>query len=203
MRILAMFLVVACLLAGCAAASTANSTVVPSPTTVPTVKPNPLFTSNGHGEPRTIGYWLLWNSCAEGNQSATARANGGRASGWVVMDDLLVDPGIMLGAVPVESCTYGVNLLQGNGRQGINRQGDAAYALATQLLTAQLNLASGSEYCAASDQAVQAAQLLLLGLKFDGTKGYLAPPSASLDRETAIMLTEQLANYNSGTLCVP
>lgn len=53
------------------------------------------------------------------------------------------------------------------------------FTLAAQLLAAQLNLATGSEYCPASDQAVSQAQLLLLKLNFDGTSGYLDPPLAN------------------------
>ena len=160
-----------------------------------------MFTSNGDGEPRTTGYWLLWNSCAEGNQAETARANGGREAGWVILDDLLVDPGILVGEVQVETCLQGVSLLQGKDLQGNDHQNDPAYILAAQLMAAQLNLATGSEYCPGSDQAVSAAQLLLLSLGFNGSGGYLGPPAANQDVETAKLLIDQLGSYNSGDLC--
>ena len=73
--------------------------------------------------------------------------------------------------------------------------------LAAQLLTAQLNLAAGAEYCPAVDEAVQAAQLLLLSLGFDGSVGYLGLEQAPEDREIARFLVEQLAGYNTGSLC--
>jgi hypothetical protein len=108
----------------------------PSPTPLPpTPAPtaDPFFASQGGGEPRTVGYWLLWNSCAEGNKADIARANGGRAAGWVILDDLLDDPGILLGA-----------LLRARDADGVERTGDVAYDLA-----AQLNLAVGAEFCPA------------------------------------------------------
>ncbi len=199
MRIFSLLLTLTCLLSACAKPPT------PAPTRVPTAVPSPtaesLFTSSGGGEPRSPGYWLIWNTCAEGNQSAVAKANGGRAAGWIVMEDLLSDPGILLGELQVETCQQGVNLLRSMNLQGTEMKNDAAYALASQLLAAQLNLAIGSEYCLASDQAVRAAQLLLLGLGFQGTGRYLTLLSASQNLETAQILTVQLASYNTGALC--
>lgn len=119
------------------------------------------------------------------------------------MDDLLADPGMLIGALQIETCEQGVNLLQTRNLQGVEMKNDTAYTLAAQLLAAQLNLAVGSEYCPASDQAVSQAQLLLLQLEFDGTGNYLGPPIASTNTESAKNLTEQLANYNHGLLCVP
>lgn len=119
------------------------------------------------------------------------------------MDDLLADPGILVGTLSVETCEQGVKLLQGMNLQGFEMKNDAAYNLATQLFATQLNLAVGSEYCSASDQAVAEAQLLLLELNFDGMGSYLGPPRADNNVETANFLTEQLINYNNGTLCVP
>lgn len=159
--------------------------------------------SMGGGEPRSTGYWLIWNTCAEGNQAESARANGGRDAGWILMDDLLADPGILIGVLQVETCEQGVHLLQVMSSQGVEMKNDPAYALAAQLITAQLNLAVGSEYCPASDQAVSRAQLLLLELKFNGTGRYLGPPLVSANLENAIKLTEELTDYNSGSLCVP
>jgi hypothetical protein len=118
------------------------------------------------------------------------------------MDDLLTDPGILVGVLQVATCKQGVNLLQIKNLQGTEMKNNAAYNLAAQLLAAQLNLAAGSEYCPASDQTISQAQLLLLELNFDGTGGYLDPPKSNQDVETAGKLIEQLTNYNTGTLCV-
>lgn len=163
--------------------------------------PDPQFKSTDGGEPRSSGYWLIWNTCAKGNQSEAARNNGGREAGWVLMDDLFTDPGILIGALVMESCEQGVNILQARDLQGNEMKNDAAYSLAAQLLVAQLNLAVGSTYCPASDQAVNEAQSLLLELNFDGTGAYLGPPLANLQIEKAQSLARQLANYNAGALC--
>lgn len=164
---------------------------------------DPQFESSSGGEPRSSGYWLVWNTCAENNQSEIAQANGGREAGWILMDDLLADPGILIGTLEVITCQQGINLLYGLDLHGVNRGNDAAYVLAVQLLAAQLNLSVGSEYCPASDQAMSEAQLLLLELDFDGTGGYLGPPLASQEMDKAKSLTEQLESYNTGALCVP
>lgn len=200
-----LFLTLTCMVAlsACAPSKSTPSPLAVStvPPIEPTQVPDVFYQSSGGGEPRGTGYWLLWNSCAEGNQAETARANGGRAAGWIIMDDLLADPGILVGAIAVESCPQGVNLLQGRDAQGVVRQSDPAYTLAAQLLAAQLNLATGSEYCPAVDQAVQAGQLLLISLDFNGSGSYLGPPAANPDVETAIALIDQLSKYNSGVLC--
>jgi hypothetical protein len=162
-----------------------------------------LFISSGGGEPRTTGYWLLWNSCSEGNQAETARANGGQEAGWIILDDLLADPGVLIGMLQVETCQQGADLLQGRDLAGADHGNDPAYTLAAQLLAAQLNLASGAKTCPGAEGAVKAAQLLLLSLGFDGTQGYLGPPVASQDRDTALILAAELAKYNGGALCSP
>jgi len=192
--IMASILVIAC-----TAPPKQSSAPLPTPTIGPAQ--DPMLQSNGGGEPRSPAYWLIWNTCAEANQSETARANGGWEAGWIIMDDLLIDPGVLIGTLQIETCQQGVSLLQVKNLQGTEMKNDAAYALAAQLLAAQLNLATNSEYCPASDQAVSAAQLLLLALNFDGTKGYLGPPLANPDVSTAKTLAEQLVNYNNGTLC--
>jgi hypothetical protein len=48
---------------------------------------------------------------------------------------------------------------------------------------------------------VQAAQLLLVALGFDGSGGYLGPPVANQEVETASLLAGQLLSYNTGELC--
>jgi hypothetical protein len=72
------------LLSGCSRAGL----VAVTPTTVSTPEgpsahstPDPYFQSDGGGEPRSAGYWLLWNGCVEGNKADVAAANGGRSAG--------------------------------------------------------------------------------------------------------------------------
>jgi hypothetical protein len=182
--------------------------IPPTSTTAPTAIPpspaptaDPFFASTGGGEPRTAGYWLIWNACAEDNKADVAAANGGREAGWIILDDLLEDPGIWLGDLAVETCEQGVASLRGQDTSGMEKPDDAAYKLAAGLVVAQLNLAVGAEYCPAVDQAVRAGQLLLVSLSFDGAGDYLGPDQAPEDREVALFLVEQLGLYNAGQLC--
>lgn len=164
---------------------------------------DPATASTGGGEPRSTSYWLLWNSCAPDNRAETARTNGGRAAGWIILDDLLADPGVLIGEMEVTTCAQGVALLQQQAVSGEDRSSDPAYGLAAQLFTAQLNLAAGAASCPAAEQAVQAAQLLLLSLDFQGTGTYLTPDSPNpRDRALAGELADILARYNAGALCV-
>ena len=185
----------------CATPPKQSTFLFPTPTSEPVQ--DPMLKSNGGGEPRSPDYWLAWNSCAEGNQSAVAATNGGKEAGWIIMDDLLTDRGMLIGTLQIETCQQGVSLLQAQNLQGTEMKNDAAYTLASQLLAAQLNLATGSEYCPASDKTVSQAQLLLLELNFDGTQSYLGPPQANANVENAKKLTEELVSYNNGTLCIP
>ncbi|MHB1317167.1 MAG: hypothetical protein ACYCYF_00960, partial [Anaerolineae bacterium] len=95
--------------AGCAAPRSPVPAVTPEHTPIPRAAVEPLFVSDGGGEPRSAGYWMLWNNCAPENRAKMARANGGRAAGWILMEDLLADPGILLGELPVETCAQGLN----------------------------------------------------------------------------------------------
>lgn len=162
---------------------------------------DPRFQSNGGGEPRSLGYWMIWNTCAEDNLSETAKTNGGREAGWILMDDLIADPGILIGTARVETCQQGLNLLQSKNIQNIDMKNDVAYSLAAHLFGAHLNLAAGSEYCPALDQVVYETQMLLLELDFDGTGSYLTPPQAGQNLEEAEASLEQLSSYNTGELC--
>ena len=191
------------------AACSPSSPVTPSPTAslpttlLPTATPDvdPFFQSHGSGEPRSTGYWLLWNSCAPGNKAETAAANGGREAGWVILDDLLAAPGVLLGELTIDSCELAINLLQAQDSTGLDHSADVAYSLAAQLLAAQLNLAAGAEYCPAVDQAVRAGQLLLIKQGFNATGGYFSVVENSQDRQAADFLVEQLIEYKTGNLC--
>jgi hypothetical protein len=200
-----MLLLAACLLvAGCGSPTPIPPTATPAPTAIPpTPAPteDPFFASTGGGEPRTAGYWLIWNSCAEDNRADVAAANGGREAGWFIMDDLLDDPGVWLGDLAVDTCEQGLAFLHGQDADGAEKPDDAAYQMASGLVAAQLNLAVGGEYCPAIDQAVRAGQLLLVSLGFDGTGDYLGPDQAPEDRDVALFLVEQLGLYNAGQLC--
>lgn len=177
------------------------ATTIPIQPTLANEVDDGYFESSGSGEPRSSAYWLQWNTCMEGNQSAIAAANGGREAGWILLDDLLEEPGLLVGPLQVETCGKAVNLLQLKDLSDQERSNDPAYILAGQLAVAQLNLAAGSEYCQASDEAVSGAQMLLLSLEFNGMGSYLGPPRESPDLATAHTFIDQLASYNLGTLC--
>lgn len=106
--------------------------------------------------------------------------------------------GILLAQIQMESCQQGLSVFQSKNLKGMELKLDAAYPLA-----ARLKLATGSESCYASDQAVSKAQLLLRKLHFDAKGSYLGYPLANKDLETTWNLEEQLTGYNSGALCLP
>lgn len=147
----------------------------------------------GAGGPRSSAYWVRWSTCGEGSRAETAAANGGRAAGWFLVDDLLSDPGIALGNHPVPTCEEGVAILE-------RPASDLVGGLARQLFTAQLNLNAGSEACPAAEELVIAGNTLLSLLEYDGS----AIDPDSLDAkiaESVARVTTLLTIYNSGVLC--
>lgn len=153
--------------------------------------------SNQSGEPRPPAYWILWNACAPENRAEVAAANGSRAAGWILMDDLLAKPGISLGDLPVENCEQGLALLQGLTLNG-EETDDPLYDLASQLLAAELNLNLGAETCPIAEEAAVGGHMVLSSVKFNGTGTYFTTieVSAAVPR-----LLELLQGYNSGELC--
>jgi hypothetical protein len=197
-------LLIMLLLAACRGSAPDSQTQTPSPVpplAIPEDTPDPFFLSDGAGEPRSPGYWLLWNSCAPDNRAAQAAANGGRAAGWVILDDLLLDPGILLGPLQVASCQEGINLLSASDLDGQARSDDPTYQVAQALLSAQLNLAIGAELCPAVDESVRAGQVLLLAVDFNGRGDYADLLESKELGEVAVFLIEQLGMYNRGALC--
>lgn len=146
----------------------------------------------GDGEPRSSRYWVVWSSCGEGSQADVAAANGGREAGWIILDDLLADPGISLGDHPVVTCQDGVTILT-TGSDPLQR-------LARQVLTAELNRNAGSESCGAADESIPVAQALLASFHRAGTTDS-APSLEPDDAESVDRLVDLLAAYNSGELC--
>jgi hypothetical protein len=150
------------------------------------------------GDPRMSGYWAKWNSCAQDNRATQAAAHGGRASGWILMDDLISNPGIQIGDFQVKTCEVGLAILS---RQTIDDKdyNELVYELAKQLLTAELNLNTGAETCPISEEAVIGAHLVLSNAVFNGTGEY-----SVLSEEIASAiprLVELLKGYNAGDLC--
>jgi hypothetical protein len=154
------------------------------------------------GDPRTIGYWKNWNRCSGGGQAANADANGGAASGFFLMENLLPQ---LIGNFNVDTCQKGVKILSKQDQSGKNKASDAAYELASQLLAAKLNLAAGAETCPAVQQAVMDAQALLVMINFTGSGNYLdskVKGALATKRTQALSLAATLDLYNNGGLCL-
>jgi hypothetical protein len=199
LKSLLVFLSVA-LLAACSTAPVKSLPTAVLSTPFPT--PDSLYHSDGGGEPRGPGYWLVWNTCTEGNQSATAKANGGRQAGWVLLDDLLADPGIMMGPDEVKTCQQAAAILGGKPSENTPENDLHFYRLAAALLTAQLNLAIPAESCPAVEQAVQAGQLLLVSVGYHpGNASAISSQDPAKDSQLADFLSGQLDQYNLGELC--
>ncbi len=145
--------------------------------------------SDGGGEPRSAAYWLIWNGCAQENQAETARANGGRDAGWILVDDLLEDPGMSVGGQPVGTCEQALRIL---APQGTVRLATPADRLRAELLTAELNRAAGAEGCLGVDVTLDLAQDVLGAASASDDE----PDAAIVDR-----LVGTLGEYNQGLLC--
>jgi hypothetical protein len=136
--------------------------------------------AEGAGGPRSSAYWVQWSTCGEGSRAEMAAANGGRAAGWILLDDLLADPGIALGDYSVPSCEEGVAILEPPA-------GDPV-------------LNAGSETCPAAEELMIAGNTLLSLLEYDGSA--IDPDSLEAEiAQTVSRVTALLAIYNSGVLC--
>ncbi len=195
----------ALLMASCTGSSgQASSTMEVTSTSTTGAPADPLAdlppearTSAGGGDPRPPAYWAVWNTCAPSNRAAEAEANGGRPAGWVLVDDVLADPGIGLGDHVLRTCEESVALLEGRTGAG-DETSEPVYRLAGELLAAELNLTVGAESCPVAEEAVVGAHLVLAAANFDGAS------SSPLDGEAGgalPRLLDLLGAYNSGGLC--
>jgi hypothetical protein len=176
----------------------------PTPTTITpgdplSDVPDEARVATRQGDPRTAAYWAVWNTCAPENRADVAAANGGRAAGWILVDDLIADPGIQLGDYPVTTCEEGLALLQGQDARGDDTN-DPIYPLAAGLLAAELNLNAGAETCSIAEEAVLGSHLVLADAGFDGSGEYTAATTGEV-AEAIPRLVGLLAAYNSGELC--
>lgn len=192
------FLMMISLLLG-ACGSTPTST--PMRTLPPTPTIDPYFMSIGGGDPRTPGYWLLWNTCMPGNNSETAKVNGGKDAGWYLLDDFLVDPGIKLGGLSVETCLQATQLLQMQDSSGIDHKDLTDFHLASALLAAELNLSAKAASCPAVVDAVLGSMRILNEIGFDGQQTDLLADADEKQAADAILFTTALEQYNQGVLC--
>lgn len=159
--------------------------------------PDVARAATGVADQRPSASWVSWSSCGDDSQAATAAANGGRAAGWILVDDLLDDPGIALGDYVVPTCPEAVDLLE-RADDALTTE-DPANALAGQLLTAELNLNVGAETCPAAEEVVVAGHVVLSEVDFRGPGIRRDDPVLASDGPARI--TELLAAYNRGELC--
>jgi hypothetical protein len=169
------------------------------------------------GDPRTPGYWKNWNRVTGGGQQYTADQNGGWASGFWLLEDVL-DPDIGGGIYwddiladsfffQISAAEVAVDILDqreigdpGTAGDGVKHSNDAAYTLAMHLLAAQLNFGAGARSCDAARDAVLAGETLLDQYDFNGVGDYLL--SGDIDYQLALDLANTLDLYNNGELCV-
>jgi hypothetical protein len=190
-------LVVAAMLSVAACSSPTPTTITPDDFLSDV--PDAARIATRRGDPRTAAYWAVWNTCAPENRADVAAANGGRAAGWILVDDLIADPGIQLGDYPVTTCEEGLALLEGRSTAG-EKTGDPVYGLAAGLFAAELNLNAGAESCPIAEEAVLGSHLVLADAGFDGSGEYTAATTGEI-AEAIPRLVGLLAAYNSGELC--
>lgn len=196
-NVLLVVLLLTLLGSGCSSVPAATVT----PTLHPTATVDPYFASLGGGEPRTAGYWLLWNSCAPENNAETAKANGGREAGWYLVDDFLVGPGIKLGSLMVETCSQAIQLLQTQDGNGIDQSEKLDFRLASALLVTELNLSAKAESCPAVIDAVLGSMQLLNELGFNGIQTDLMAAADEKQKADVSIFLVSLEKYNQGDLC--
>lgn len=206
--VLAAFVLVVAACAGPAAPATpfpdASSSPVASPATnapprwVPGLPdlPAEARASSGGPAPRPAAYWALWNSCAPVNRAAEAAANGGRAAGFVLIDDLLAQPGIGLGDHRLADCDEALAVLAaGDGSEPASIE-----RLAAQVLVAELDLGVGSETCPAAEEAVIGGQTVLAAAGYRGPDVPVDVPGGEAGTALPALVTI-LAAYTTGALC--
>jgi hypothetical protein len=162
--------------------------------------PEGARTSTGGGQPRSPGYWIAWSTCGENSQAEAAASNGGREAGWYLIDDFLESPGVAVGDHLLGSCEAAVDLLSTRDVAGPDRSDDPTYQLASQVLTAELNLNAGAESCPVIDQTLVVAHALLAAADFDGAgadPGVWTGPQS----EAAARLIPLIRDYNAAELC--
>ena len=187
------------LVAGCTAApappSPSDADARAAGDVLPTCPPETRLSSGGP-EPRSPGYWVTWSSCGADSQAAVASANGGRAAGWILLDDLLADPGITLGQATLEGCAIATAVL---AEPPPSQAEPVVRTLARQVLAADLNLASGAETCPAAEATRRLGQAMLTRLDYDPEALFQPPAAGNLDM--AAELARLLGTYNEGLLC--
>ena len=151
----------------------------------------------GEAEPRSAQYWIRWSTCGEDSRADQAAANGGRANGFVLIDDLLEEPGLSIGEYRVATCDRAVDLLLVAEDPSSS---DQVTLLAADVLLTELNLSVGSKGCDAVEGAVSAGHMLLASIGYDA--GTSSPSELSVSEEESVRrIIEMLGRYKANDLC--
>jgi hypothetical protein len=146
------------------------------------------------GDLRTIGYWKNWSSCTGGGQYTKALA---RNELYGTLDGNLPQTiGLLLLTADKQGCLNAVNILSKNDLKGNKMASDPAYNLAAQALAAMLNRHATNKVCPVGWPRLDAAQNLLVTIKFNGQNGYAKTMSAAQITQ-ANTLAQQLDALNN------
>eukprot|EP01092_Planopodium_desertum_P002386 TRINITY_DN1387_c0_g1_i1.p1 TRINITY_DN1387_c0_g1~~TRINITY_DN1387_c0_g1_i1.p1 ORF type:complete len:488 (+),score=93.77 TRINITY_DN1387_c0_g1_i1:54-1517(+) len=148
-----------------------------------------LFSSS---VPKGVSYWSTWNSCVSRTKVT---------DGHAMLEDFLPQT---LASQTVSSCQLAMNiLLQGSNELGVP-------ALASQLLVAKLNIASGTSACSAVETAMKRAEDVLTSINWQPNQEAQALMDwGQCDSDFSCMqlwgevtqLASSLREYNLGNAC--
>jgi len=145
--------------------------------------------------PRTIGYWKNWNTCSGGSQATVAASKGGAANGYFMLDDYLSQIVVGTGAMNYPTCANAVKVLgKSDTITGKSMASDPAYALASQLIASEANVAMGAAHTPAVDAAIVQAKALLISISFTGSGKYNL---STTQKNLALSLATTLDIYNN------
>lgn len=163
-------------------------------------------TPPAQGSARTIGYWKNWSSCSPGKQApildyVLSTFGSAPAAPPIPLPSPLpaITNGASIGALAVNSCVKGVNILDKSTIGGVKKASNAAYNMAAQLLAAKLNIQAGADPRCIGP-VVNEAQQLLLAIGFNGST---VPSFSAAQGSRMNVLATLLDRYNNGdpTLC--
>ncbi|UCC65335.1 MAG: hypothetical protein JSV36_09955 [Anaerolineae bacterium] len=143
------------------------------------------------GDPRTAGYWALWNVCAPDN-----RAEPLAGSSWTTCSPTLASSS---GTTSCRRARKAWPCCRDAPPRARIRKTPST-PLAAALLAAELNLNVGAENCPIAEEAVLSGHLVLADARFNGTGDYAAATSDDI-AEAIPRLVDLLLAYNRGELC--
>jgi uncharacterized repeat protein (TIGR01451 family) len=148
------------------------------------------------GDLRTIGYWKNWSSCSNSSGGQYQKAVS-RNQLYATLDGNLPQTiGLLTLTADRTGCLNAVNILSKQDLKGAKMASDPAYNLAAQALAAMLNKQATSKVCPVGWPRLDAAQNLLVTIKFNG-QGTYAKTMKAADITLANTLAQQLDALNN------